>query len=298
MYPRTRPSSLTFGLSIVLVATVVGCGATMPPSELVAARTAFAKVQASDAPQLVPADVLTAHQALVAAERAFEEDPDSPRARDLGYMAQCKAQLAEAHAATAADDRDRAVAEADAEQLRRWDAARTKTALSQTRAEVSAQRTELLTRDQQLNASEHARREAERRAAAALASLHELAIIKEEARGMVITLNGSVLFVTNQATLLPIAQERLQQVALALAEYPQRTIVVEGHTDSTGTQSLNEELSQKRAEAVRLFLVEHGVDATRIRAHGWGPARPVADNKTPEGRANNRRVEIVIEKGQ
>jgi len=88
------------------------------------------------------------------------------------------------------------------------------------------------------------------------------------------------------------------QVALALAEYPQRTIVVEGYTDSTGTQSLNEELSQKRAEAVRLFLVEHGVDATRIRAHGWGPARPVADNKTPEGRANNRRVEIVIEKGQ
>jgi len=295
MSTRT-PSSLAFGLSTVLLATAAGCGTTMPPAELVAARTAFAKVQASDAPQLVPADVLSAHQALVAAERAFQDDPDSPRARDLGYMAQRKAQLAEAHASTAADDRDRSVAERDADQLRKWDADRTKTALSQTRAEVSAQRTELLARDQQLSTEQQARRAAEHRAAAALASLRDLAAVKEEAQRMVITLNGSVLFVTNQATLLPIARDRLQQVADALGEYPQGTITVEGHTDSTGQLTVNEELSLHRAEAVRLFLVEHGVDPKRINARGYGPARPVADNKTAEGRANNRRVEIVIEK--
>jgi len=182
------------------------------------------------------------------------------------------------------------------DQLRRWDEKRTKTALSETRAEVSAQRTQLAVREEQLTAEQRARRAAEKRAADALASLQQLASVKEEERGMVITLNGAVLFVTNQATLLPIARDRLQQVADALADTPQGSITIEGYTDSTGSQSLNEELSLRRAEAVRAFLIDHGIDASRVRARGYGPARPVADNKTPEGRANNRRVEIVVEK--
>jgi outer membrane protein OmpA-like peptidoglycan-associated protein len=296
MFPRTTLSSLAVGLSVTLLACAAGCSATVPPPELVSARSAYARVQVTEAQQLVPAEVLAAHQALLAAEKAYEEDPGSARARDLGYIAQRRAQLAEARAAIAADQRDGAQAEKDVDQLRRWDEKRTKTALSETRAEVSAQRSELAVRDQQLTAEQRARHAAEKRAADALASLRELAAVKEEERGMVITLNGAVLFVTNQATLLPIARDRLQQVADALADTPQGNIVVEGYTDSTGTQSLNEDLSQRRAEAVRTFLVEHGIESNRIRARGYGPARPVADNKTPEGRANNRRVEIVVEK--
>jgi len=296
MFPRTTLSALALGLSVTLLAGVAGCSATMPPPELVAARSAYARVQVSEAQQLVPAEVLAAHQALAAAERAYEQDPGSTRARDLGYIAQRRAQLAEARASIAADERDATVAAKDVDQLRNWDAKRTKAALSETRAEVSAQRTQLAAREEQLTAEQRARHAAEKRAADALASLRELAAVKEEERGMVITLNGAVLFVTNQATLLPIARDRLQQVVDALAETPQGNIVVEGYTDSTGAQALNEELSQRRAEAVRSFLVEHGIEAKRVRARGYGPARPVADNKSPEGRANNRRVEIVVEK--
>ncbi len=130
----------------------------------------------------------------------------------------------------------------------------------------------------------------------AMEALQKLAAVKEEARGLVITLNGSVLFATNQSALLPSAQERLQAVAAALQDNPTGGILVEGHTDSVGSQAANEDLSRRRAEAVRNFLISQGVDKDRIRAEGLGSSRPIADNKSAEGRANNRRVEIVIQK--
>ena len=71
-------------------------------------------------------------------------------------------------------------------------------------------------------------------------------------------------------------------------------MVVEGHTDSQGADAMNQELSQKRAESVRTYLVSRGIAADRITAQGFGPSRPIADNTSPEGRANNRRVEIVV----
>ena len=111
---------------------------------------------------------------------------------------------------------------------------------------------------------------------------------------MVITLSGSVLFATNQATLLPAAQERLNQVAAALLTTRERVLVVEGHTDSRGSESYNLDLSQHRADAVRSYLVSRGYMADRIQAHGIGKARPVSENETAEGRANNRRVEIIV----
>jgi outer membrane protein OmpA-like peptidoglycan-associated protein len=75
---------------------------------------------------------------------------------------------------------------------------------------------------------------------------------------------------------------------------PNKKIMVEGHTDSIGTEENNRKLSQGRADAVREFLVSRGVEASRISAVGKGESEPVADNKSPEGRANNRRVEIII----
>jgi len=152
----------------------------------------------------------------------------------------------------------------------------------------------LTTQEQQLTAEQRARRDAERRASAAIASLEKIAAVKEEARGLVITLNGSVLFATGESTLLPIARDRLQEVARALNDKPSGAIVIEGHTDAVGSQSQNDELSRRRAESVRDYLVTQGVEPDRVRAVGLGSNRPIADNKTPEGRANNRRVEIVI----
>ncbi|HLM45177.1 MAG TPA: OmpA family protein, partial [Myxococcaceae bacterium] len=89
---------------------------------------------------------------------------------------------------------------------------------------------------------------------------------------------------------------RLDEVAEALKK-TQSPLVIEGHTDSQGPEEVNEELSQLRAESVRDYLAEKGVDSARVRTTGLGESRPVASNKNPEGRANNRRVEIVIERG-
>jgi outer membrane protein OmpA-like peptidoglycan-associated protein len=129
-----------------------------------------------------------------------------------------------------------------------------------------------------------------------MASLAEIARVKEESRGMVITLDGSVLFVTGKSDLLPIAREKLDQVAKVLQDAdPGQTFVVEGHTDAQGSDQANLALSQARAESVRTYLVSRGVAAERIRALGRGEAQPVASNDSPEGRANNRRVEIVVQ---
>ena len=292
MSPRIKLTLLALGLQ----AALAGCSAAMPPQELVDARRAYDHARTGQAKDLVPAEVLAAQQALDRAERAFESDPASPTTRDLAYLAQRRAEIAEARAVVAAANRDEASARQDVTQLRTWEAQRAKALLSETRAEAAAQRTVLQAQQEQLTAEQRARREADRRAAAAMASLERIAAVKEEARGVVITLNGAVLFATGQATLLPIAEERLRQVAEALQESSDGAIVVEGHTDSTGPKALNEDLSRRRAEAVRAYLVGRGVDADRIRAVGLGPSRPVAENATPEGRANNRRVEIVIER--
>jgi outer membrane protein OmpA-like peptidoglycan-associated protein len=128
-----------------------------------------------------------------------------------------------------------------------------------------------------------------------LQSLNEIAMVKQEARGLVITLQGQVLFRSGKADLLPIAREQLGKVSQALQQQDvDKSIVVEGYTDSRGSAKSNLRLSRERAEAVRLYLVEKGLDSTRVVAIGKGEANPVASNANSEGRANNRRVEIVL----
>jgi outer membrane protein OmpA-like peptidoglycan-associated protein len=293
MSSRTKSTMLVLGLG---AAILYGCASTPAPVELVEARRAYNRAHDGQARELVPAQVLAAQQALNRAEQAFMDAPDAQTTRDLAYIAQRKAQIAEAQGVIAAEHRSEAQAAADVTQMRKYTQERTQAELSQARSEVAAQREVLNAKDDQLTAEQRARRAAEKRASDAIASLERIAMVKEEERGLVITLNGAVLFATGQSTLLPIAADRLQQVAEALNDNPQGKIVVEGHTDSTGPLSLNEELSRRRAEAVREFLIHHGVASERIRAAGLGPSRPVADNKSPEGRANNRRVEIVIER--
>jgi outer membrane protein OmpA-like peptidoglycan-associated protein len=138
--------------------------------------------------------------------------------------------------------------------------------------------------------------DSEKRTAVALAELAKLAAVKEEERGLVLTLSGSVLFRSAESTLLSSAQVKLGQVANALLAVRARNLIVEGHTDSQGSESYNQGLSQRRADAVRDYLVQRGYPADRIQARGKGKGSPIADNASPEGRANNRRVEIVIER--
>ena len=105
---------------------------------------------------------------------------------------------------------------------------------------------------------------------------------------------GAISFATNSAQLAPNFYTSLNQVAGSLKEYPDSTVQIVGHTDSTGPADFNQQLSVNRANAVVVYLSAQGIDPARMQALGMGPSQPVADNRTVEGRAQNRRVEIKI----
>jgi outer membrane protein OmpA-like peptidoglycan-associated protein len=116
---------------------------------------------------------------------------------------------------------------------------------------------------------------------------------KQTARGMVITL-GDVLFSVNRAELSSGGVRNVQKLAGFLNQYPQRKVLIEGHTDSTGSLSINQPLSERRADAVRTALVGMGISGDRIETRGYADAHPVASNNTAAGRQLNRRVEIIL----
>jgi outer membrane protein OmpA-like peptidoglycan-associated protein len=128
-------------------------------------------------------------------------------------------------------------------------------------------------------------------------TLAQLAQVREEARGLIVTLPGSIYFDVNKSDVKPAMRTRLTEIAKALATVPDRHILIEGHTDSDGSASYNLELSRLRAESVRSALVAGGVSPDRVETHGYGKTRPVASNATAAGKAQNRRVEIVLQGG-
>ncbi len=134
--------------------------------------------------------------------------------------------------------------------------------------------------------------DAQMHAAQLEAQLADLAAKKTE-RGMVITL-GDVLFGTDLARLNPDGMRTAQKLADVLQQNPQRTVLIEGFTDSTGTATHNQQLSERRATAVRRALQELGVASERVAIRGYGETYPVAANDTPQNRQLNRRVEIVL----
>jgi outer membrane protein OmpA-like peptidoglycan-associated protein len=264
-----------------------GCGTTLPPKELLDARAEFQRAASGPAMQIVPADVHVASEALDAANKSFTDNKDAPETIVKAYVAMRKAQIAEVIAATKQNDQARADAMHDAQLA-------TVAELSNTRKQLSQEQQHAAQTEAQLAQERQARLDAEKRAKEALENLAKMASIKEESRGMVITLSGAVLFPSGQAVLLPAAMSSLDNVVTALKSTPDRNIMVEGHTDSVGTHSFNMDLSQRRAQSVRDYLVSRGLPSEIVRAQGWGPDRPIAENGTPDGRANNRRVEIVV----
>jgi outer membrane protein OmpA-like peptidoglycan-associated protein len=281
-------------LSLLVLAA---CAQTGPSTALVDARRAYDSARSSPAAQYTPSRLLEARQALERAESAYRDDPGSDEEHSYAYVAQRRAELAVIYGQYEQDLRARAASEQAYKE--RQDALRrqaentaqsTQQALESTRENLLATRS-TLTQEQQ------ARKNAEQTAQAALASLDQIARVKEEARGTVITLDGSVLFVSGKSELLPIAQKKLDDVAKALNDLgEQQQVVIEGHTDSNGNDDSNLRLSQQRADSVRTYLVSRGVKAERVQAVGKGEAQPVASNDTAEGRANNRRVEIIVQK--
>ncbi len=285
----------------VLAFTIAGCSATLPPPELVAARAAYKKAEGGPAAKLKPADLDAAKGALGQADAEFEKDPGGVKVTHLAYVAERKAMQAEAlgNAAAAAEEKARLEKEAGktTAQMIETNEKKLKAVqgdLAASKAEVGKGK-EALAKEKEETAKEKAARiAAEAKAKEAMDALAKSLAVKQDDRGMVITLSGGVLFATGQATILPGAQDQLNKVADALKTQTERTFVVEGHTDNVGTDAANQTLSQKRADAVREYLIVRGVSAAAITAVGKGSMVPIGDNKSPEGRAMNRRVEIIV----
>ena len=285
----------SFTLALAICMGVSACAASLPPPDLVTARAAYARANGGQTPALNPRDMDVARKQLDVAEASFDKDGDTQETRDAAYLALRKTELAEVIGRTRQSDMltGKTVDAMHADE---------KTALSNTSAALRGTKGALVAQDAKVASQavalkdEKARREdAEKRAAQAAADLAKFATVKQEARGMVITLSGSVLFASAKSELLPQAQLKLNDVANALIkEDPLSKIVVEGHTDSQGGASYNQDLSQRRAQSVRDYLVSRGIASDRVTAQGFGPTRSIADNGSAEGRANNRRVEIVV----
>ena len=281
-----KTSHLFLAIAIAGASLFSACATAVPP-ELVNARAAYSRASTGPAAQIAPAELHVASDALALAEQSFVQEPESYRTADLAYVAQRKAQLAEASASITIQQGKEAKAKNDFQNVQ-------SNAVADAKQNLVHSRDALATTTQQLSAEREARLAADKRASDSQAALAKLAAVKDEARGMVITLSGSVLFASNRAALLPDAKVRLGLVADVLLTNKERKLTVEGHTDSQGSVDHNLDLSQRRADAVRSYLVERGYQGDLIIAHGLGEGNPVADNSSAEGRANNRRVEIVV----
>lgn len=248
------------------------------------------------------------------ARAAWAEHGDSAEYRHKLYVAQRNLDIAETKAQVA-------VTEASAEQLRdrrralrlearasraergreaaeaRAEGAMTAAELArleaaQASAQAESAREAAVLAESQREAAEARAEAAEQRTAELIVRLEELEAIKTD-RGTVLTLAG-VLFDVDRAELKPGGERQVDKIADFLNDNPERQIRVEGFTDSTGSDSYNQQLSERRANAVRRHLIDQGVGAERIVVVGYGEQYPVTSNDSAAGRQQNRRVEVII----
>jgi len=225
------------------------------------------------------------------AERAKAE---AERAKAQAENARLEAEKAERSAAEERARREAAAREAEAIKARAESERRAaEEATRRAEAEKAAARAETA---KALQIAEDAKRERDAALQKLYVSLSEILDTKRETRGFIVNL-GDVLFDTGRATLKPAAREKLSKLAGILLAYPGNLLLeIEGHTDSVGSDQLNNKLSQDRAEAVSSYLAQSGVKQEKIKAvRGFGKTKPIATNDTAAGRQQNRRVEIVIE---
>lgn len=261
-----------------------------PSRELVAAREAYEEAKDGPAGKVAKTEVYDADKALRSAERAHAQKSGSAKEIDLAYVALRKATNAITQAKYLQYEQD--TKEAKAQFVATLEGQKDS---AENRLETSEDK--LAAKNKDLAASQAARLALEKQLSVAMASLSDFAKVKQDDQRTVITLNGAVLFRSDDTQLLPIAQQKLLQVAEVLKQYgDEYSIKVNGHTDSRGTDVHNQQLSQARAESVRNYLVSQGVEDGMVKAFGQGESQPIAGNTTAEGRADNRRVEIVVDR--
>jgi outer membrane protein OmpA-like peptidoglycan-associated protein len=204
------------------------------------------------------------------AERRVKAEAEEREARQNAQVARLEAERARNEAAVAR-----------LEAARSTDEARQ----AQQKAESEAQQARL--------AAQKAEQEKAELRANLIKQLNVILETRDSARGLIVNMSD-VLFDTGQHTLKPGAREKLAKVAGIVLAHPGLMLEVEGHTDSVGSDEYNQTLSERRADSVRSYLIQQGIDRSSITAHGLGESQPVATNDTADGRQRNRRVELIV----
>jgi outer membrane protein OmpA-like peptidoglycan-associated protein len=306
-------------LALLAVVALAGCS-TMPASDspLAQAHAAYTSAQADpQVTSLAAGELNQARESLERADRASNKGDSGATVDHLAYVAKqqvaiaqetARQKAAELAVTNASAERDRVRLEA---RTREADVAQRNAEISQRQAEASQRQSEASQRsaeasqrqamaerqaanDAQVSAQAARQQtmEAEARSQQLDALLREMQATKTD-RGMVITL-GDVLFDSGRAQLKPSGMRNVQKLADFFKQYPQRKVMIEGFTDSVGSNSQNQELSDQRASSVRTALLDMGVGTERITSRGYGESYPVARNDTSTGRQMNRRVEIIV----
>ena len=293
--PFRRYSAL--GVALLTAGLLSACASRAPLPSLEQARSTVERTSADPVVgRYAQLELKEARDALARADQAWNKDHDQTESNHLAYVAERRAEIASNTAR--ARDLGAQVQQTGSETDRLRLQART------TEAELATQRAQAATRDaqmaQQQAMSAEQRAQQQQRAATAAqdrvraleGQLRDLEAQQTE-RGLLVTL-GDVLFAFDKAELSAQAAPRMDKLASFLKQFPDRKVLIEGFTDSVGNDGYNLSLSERRAQAAGDALVQRGIDRARISSRGYGKGHPVADNGSPEGRAMNRRVEIVI----
>lgn len=267
-------------LTKTLVATAVAAAllsacATAPVQPDGAAQARYKLTQLQSDPNLATRAPAATKEADAAVRAAEQPEADKDLAAYRVYLADRKVEIAKAQAETSFAEDQRVQLSAQREKARLD--ARTHEA-DQARGEVDAAHAAAASSDQQ---------------AAELQRQIDVLQAKPTDRGLVVTL-GDVLFMTGRADLQAGAVGNLGRLVAFLDKYPDRTVAIEGYTDSVGSEASNQRLSERRADSVKSYLASQGIGSIRLSASGKGESDPVADNGSASGRQQNRRVEVII----
>lgn len=236
-----------------------------------------------------PVALEEAGEAIAAAQSAMSKGLDKAEIDHRAYIAQQRIKIAQ----------QTAMLNAAQDEVKRFESERQRVLIQarQAEAEASEQRAKeaLSQAEKERMEAERAReaaKEARQRAEELAKRVNELEAQQTE-RGLVLTL-GDVLFDVNEASLKSGGERAVMELTNFLQEYQERNVLIEGHTDNTGSDSYNQQLSEERANSVRQALIANGIAGSRIRAEGLGEQFPKTSNNSSAGRQQNRRVEVII----
>ncbi len=303
MSTRKRKQSFKLPLAVAMASLLMaGCTQLSAPEGSAEVRNKLTRLQGNqELASRAPVSIKDAEQAVRAAE---VPEKDQSLAQHRVFMADRKVDIAAAQAQARLYEDQRAELSKASEQARldartreadraRRDAGMARGDADRARYDANRAREEAALANREAGFAREDAEAARLKEAELRRQLEELNA-QETARGIVITL-GDVLFATGRAELTGNAPEGLRKLATFLGEYPDRSIAIEGHTDSVGTAESNFSLSQRRADTVQTYLANQGVASSRMRAVGKGQGSPVASNDSSTGRQQNRRVEVIIE---